>query len=488
MSAILRGARPARDDVASVLRLSSGGHTAVVGSDIRALTQELCGWTTGVVADDNEPFFRRLQLELPLTLHRYASGESFNGWTVPECCHVRRATIHKNGRLVYDAAAHPLGVAMNSQSFHGELSLDELRSKLVTNPKRPDAIMFHCAWQYRPWDSNWAISMPDALARSLTPGQYTVALEIERSQGEMIVAEHVHAGQEETTIVFAAHTCHPGQANDDMAGVALLVRLFQWLSKQRTRYTYKLLLGPEHLGTVFYLRDQHPAQLARIAGGVYCEMPGSAGPLKVASSFLGEQWIDHVLRAAAADIGADHVFVPWREGAGNDETVWEAPGYEVPFAEVSRAESLFDPFPEYHTSDDTAERLDAAQIDAMFNLLRTAIEIIETNVIPTRAFDGLMCLSNPRHNLYFERPDPAMNKQLAADSERWGRFNDHVQRLLDGSCSALDMALKHRLPFAEVRMFLHRCAEKGLVTLQPAMAPRRTQPVRFGPNQQGNVT
>lgn len=472
MSAIVRGARPGREDVAGVLMLA-GPSAAPRGRDIRALTAELCDFPTGVVSDADEPFFERVCGELPLALHRYSTGEEHNGWRVPELCRVRRATIRCGGKLIYDAGLHPLGVAMNSQSFRGELSLDELRKHLVTHPKLPGALVFHCAWQYRPWDSDWALSMPAELARTLTPGRYVVDLEVERVPGEMIVGEHVQEGEHDATFVFAAHTCHPGQANDDMAGVALLVRLFQWLRERSTRYTYKLVLGPEHLGTVFYLRDQSPEGIAKCVGGAYCEMPGSAGPIKLASTFLGDQLIDRALRASATELGAAHECIGWRQGAGNDETVWEAPGIDVPFAEVSRSQSLFDPFPEYHTSADTAARLDAAQLEEMFELFTGAIEILESDVRPLRQFDGLMCLSNPKYDLYFERPDPAIDKVLTADSERWGRFNDYVQRYLDGSMTCLDIALKHGLPFGAVREYLAKFEAKGLAVLRPAVVPVR---------------
>ena len=33
----------------------------------------------------------------------------------------------------------------------------------------------------------------------------------------------------------------------------------------------------------------------------------------------------------------------WREGAGNDETVWESPGFEIPFVELTRC-GTFKPF------------------------------------------------------------------------------------------------------------------------------------------------
>jgi len=135
-----------------------------------------------------------------------------------------------------------------------------LKPHLVTNPSLPDAYVFHCMWQYRPWAADWAMSVPYEIYKTLGPGSYEVELVTEYSPGEMIVAHHEKTGRSDRTIVFHSNSCHPHMANDGFAGTALLIRLFQWLATQDTHYSYRLVIGPEHIGTVFYLRDHPPAQ------------------------------------------------------------------------------------------------------------------------------------------------------------------------------------------------------------------------------------
>jgi aminopeptidase-like protein len=172
--------------------------------------------------------------------------------------------------------------------------------------------------------------------------------------------------------------------------------------------------------------------------------------------------------------------VPWRKGAGNDETVWEAPGYEIPFVEVSRCRETFDPFPEYHSSLDTVDRLDEDQVEEYACLFREAIAILERDAVPRRRFDGLPCLSNPRFDLYVERPDPALPG--AATSAAWGRLQDHLPRHLDGARSLLHLAEQFELPFEDLLEVMQRWRDKGLVDLAPARlkrpAPSRAAPRR----------
>lgn len=430
------------------------------------LTQELCAFATGVVADDNEKLFARVGKELPLRLHHFRSDDSHNGWVVPQNWRVKRAEICRDGKVLFDGTAHTLGVARYSKSFRGTLSWEELKPRLVTRPDLPGSYVFHCMWQYRPWAADWALSVPYHIYQGMGPGRYEIELETEYSPGEMLVAEHDKRGRSDNIIVFHSNSCHPHMANDGFAGTALLIRLFQWLAQKDTYYTYRLVIGPEHVGTVFYLRDLPASELNHIVCGVFEEMPGTMGPIKIASTFLGGHVLDRAFANIVRHYSKRHVLVPWRQGAGNDETVWEAPGYEVPFVEVTRSEELMQPYLEYHTSLDTPALMNINQLDEFLVVLQKVVGVLEGNARVYRTFDGLICLSNPMYDLYMERKDPAIAKDLPEDSEKWGYLLDCILRYFDGSMTILDIAEKHDLPFERVLAYVRRFQEKGLVRLE----------------------
>lgn len=433
------------------------------------LTRDLCKFATGVVADDNARLFERIARELPIEVLRFPSGDTFNGWLVPDNWRVRKALLRRDGKVVFDGTAHTLGVARYSKSFSGSLDWDALKPYLVTNPDLPTAYVFHCMWQYRPWNADWAMSVPYEIYRQLGPGRYEIELETEYSKGEMLLAQHDKPGTSGQIVVLHSNSCHPHMANDGFAGTAVLIRLLQWLQGRETYYTYRLVIGPEHLGTVFYLRDMPRAELDRIVCGVFEEMPGTDGPIKVASTFLGGHVLDRAFANVLRHGSKAHTLVPWRQGAGNDETVWEAPGYEVPFVEATRSEELMAPYREYHTSLDTADLMQVDQLEEFLEVLKKVVDVLENNVTAARTFDGLICLSNPTYDLYMERKDPAVEKNLPADSEKWGYLLDCILRYFDGSMTVLDIAEKHDLPFERVLKYVRRFEEKGLVRL--AFAP-----------------
>jgi aminopeptidase-like protein len=447
------------------------------------LVKELCAFRTGVVARDNAALFERIAQEFdsstPMTLHRWKSGESYNGWLVPKEWSVRKAVLIKNGETVFDGTNHTLGVGYYSKSFSGDLDWAALEPKLVTNPALPDAYMFHCMWQYRPWDADWRLCVPHNLWQKLGPGRYRVELETEYKPGEMLLAQIDKQGDSDQTIVFHSNNCHPHMANDGFAGTVVLIRLMQELAKKRTRFSYRLIVGPEHLGTIFYLRDRTPAEIERIAGCIFEEMPGTGGAIKAATTFRGDSLLDRAFAHVLAQRTPPGIVVPWRKGAGNDETVWEAPGYEVPTVEVTRCEEQFAPYREYHSSLDTPDLMQPAQLAEMLAVLRGVVSIIEDDCKPQRTFDGLICLSNPEYDLYQERPDPAVSKGLASDSEKWGHLLDSLFRYFDGDMTILDIAERHELPFGQVRAYLGKFERKGLIRLSREPLKRHT-PKRLG--------
>src|SRR5262249_40251737 len=144
--------------------------------DFDRLTRDLCIFATGVVADQNQPLFDRLTQELPFDILSFPSGAKHNGWTIPDNWRVERALIRRGSELVFDGTSHTFGVARLSRSFQGRLDWEELKPRLVTNPRLPDAYMFHCMWECRPWSAEWALSMPYRVYETLGPGRYEVDL------------------------------------------------------------------------------------------------------------------------------------------------------------------------------------------------------------------------------------------------------------------------------------------------------------------------
>ena len=64
----------------------------------------------------------------------------------------------------------------------------------------------------------------------------------------MRVLDYEIKGKSKQTIIINAHNCHKFQANDDISGCAVGIKIFEYLKKNRNlNYSYRLLIAPDYL-------------------------------------------------------------------------------------------------------------------------------------------------------------------------------------------------------------------------------------------------
>jgi aminopeptidase-like protein len=173
---------------------------------------------------------------------------------------------------------------------------------------------------------------------------------------------------------------------------------------------------------------------------------------------------------AALDQAARHVLnhrdEDYESGAfrtvyGNDEIVFEGPGYQIPSITLTRY-----PFDFYHTDHDTPDRLSEGRLqeaaDIAFDICRT----MEMDVYLKATSAGVPCLSHPRNDLYVPVWDPSLRSQPGRDAARdWNLLMNCLPRYMDGATSLLDIAERHGLPIGQVYDYAMRWVEKGLAEL-----------------------
>lgn len=410
------------------------------------------------VSPDMDKACEILKKELDFAVNEYASLKEYNGWIVPESWEVLKAEIRKDGEIIYDGKKHPLGVMGYAKSFKGMASLEELKKHLSYRKDMPDAIGYHCDYYYKTWLSNWGFSVPYSLYKKLKEGIYEINLQTSFSKGTMKVLEYSIPGQLKDTILFNAHNCHAAQANDDIAGVVVGVELMKTLSRISNKYSYCLVIAPEHIGTVFYLAGLSHQKIRNFKYGFFLEMLGNNNRLALQRSFLGDTLIDkaciHYL-SHHCDFYSD----AFRKIVGNDETVWEAPGYEIPTVSLSRW-----PYPQYHTSDDNENIILEEKLEDSVKVLMAIIGIFETNCRLKRNYNGLIALSNPKYNLYIKPgTDPSIPDKRTENMIKWNCLMDYLPRYFDENMTILDIAIKHDLPYEKVYAYISKFKEKGLI-------------------------
>jgi aminopeptidase-like protein len=316
---------------------------------------------------------------------------------------------------------------------------------------------------------DWGFCVPFEQYQRWPDGEYEIDLMTEYLPAEMLVGECRIQGESPDTIVFNAHTCHAAQFNDGFAGVALIFELFNWLRDRRPHYSYLAVFGPEHLGTAFYLSSLREEELKRLKLACFIEMIGIEYPLVLQHSFLGDSILDQVARYVLNDTvqksGEGSLKTgEFRTIVGNDETVWEGAGIEIPCISISRCYHDFY-YKEYHTHRDDLERNSLEKLWQAFMAIQRIVRILEEDRLIARKFKGLIALSNPKYGLYIERPDPVLDKRLSDEQLRMGRLQDRLPRFLDGQHSVFQIADRFGVPFEVLKSYLERFVEKGLADI-----------------------
>jgi len=431
-------------------------------SSMLDLINELWFLKREIVSDDFDRALSRLAEELPITIHEYPSGTPVWTWTVPEkwtCDEAYLETL--DGRRLIDYADHPLHVVSYSLPFDGEVSRQELLEHIHVHPRLPDAIPF----VFKYYQRDWGLCATQKLRDSLTEDEYRVVIRSRFEPGALKVGEVLIPGEQEECFVLAAHLCHPAMVNDDLTGVVVGLDVARaLLAGPKPRFTYRLLILPETIGSVAYL-SHNESLIPNMVGGLFLEMLGNDAPLALQQSMQPASPADKALAAALPGVDPHGYIGPYRTIISNDERQFNAPGVRVPMLAISRVEnpaspdSLFMPYPEYHSSADdpsivTQERLESAR-DSVLAL----IQVFERDRYVVNKFKGEVFASG--QGIWIDYTvNPEGHRRLFEIMER-----------CDGARTVSDIALELNLPFQVVWEVVSQFAEKDLIEFSDIPSP-----------------
>ena len=288
---------------------------------------------------------------------------------------------------------------------------------------------------------------------------YFIDLITKTKKSKMKVLEYTLKGKNKETIIINAHNCHPFQANDDISGCAVGIQLFKNLQKIKNRkFTYKLLIAPEILGPLFWLK--------KIGTGKkylkYCILLKSVGNnnnLKLQHSSDKNSQIDLVGLEELKKLNLDYKKGGFREIYGNDEIVFDSPGYRIKTISLTRF-----PFKEYHTDGDTPEKISEKKLQDVLKLLENIVNNFEKQVRFKCNFDGVISLSNKKFNLYKRAEAPGLDKgNYSSNLKKWNILMNNMPNLLNNYFSVKQISKIYKLPENEVLRYCLKWKNKKLL-------------------------
>ena len=426
------------------------------------LINELWFLKRELVSDDYDKALHRLAEEVPMTIHEYPSGTPVWTWTVPEkwTCHEAYLETLAGERLL-DYADHPLHVVSYSLPFEGEVSRDELLQHLHAHPRLPDAIPF----VFKYYQREWGLCAPKTVLDSLTDDAYRVVIRTSFDPGTLKVGEVVIPGELEESIMLVAHLCHPAMVNDDLTGVVVGLDVARTLlDRPNQKYTYRFLILPETIGSVSYLSHNEDL-IPKMIGGLFLEMLGNDAPLALQQSFQSDSQVDKSLATVLLSVDNTGFVGPYRTIISNDERQFNAPGVRVPMLSLSRVEnpaspnSLFEPYPEYHSSADNPEIVTQERLESARDAVLAMLSAFERNQYVVNKFKGEVFASG--QGIWID---------YKVNLEGHRRLFEIMERC-DGERTVADIAAELEIPFQAVWEIVAQFAEKDLVSFSSAAQP-----------------
>ena len=431
------------------------------------LIQETWFLARDLVSDEYDQALVRLAEEVPMTVHEYPSGTPVWTWTVPEKWTCHEAYLETlDGLRIIDRADHPLHVVSYSLPFEGVVGRAELFDHLHVHPEDPDLIPF----VFKYYQRDWGLCLPQSVRDQLDEDEYRVVIRTTFEPGTLKVGEVIVPGELEESFMLAAHLCHPAMVNDDLTGVVVGLDVVRTLlNGPKPRYTYRFLILPETIGSVSYLSHNEDL-IPRMVGGLFLEMLGNDSGLALQQSFMPDSQADKTLIAALRGVGPEGFVGPYRTIINNDERQFNAPGVRVPMLSLSRVErpetveTMYRPYPEYHSSADTPEIVTQERLEAARDAVLAMLAAFDQNAYVVNQFKGEVFASG--HGIWIDyRTNPEGHRNLFQIMER-----------CDGSRTVADIALELGISFQAVWEIVSRFAEKDLVSFSPV--PRPTDPDR----------
>jgi aminopeptidase-like protein len=401
-----------------------------------------------------------------MTIHEYPSGEPCWTWRVPE-----KWTCHEgylealDGRRLIDYVDHPLHVVSYSLPFEGVVSREELLRHLHVHPRLADALPF----VFKYYDRDWGLCATQTLRDSLADESYRVVIRSTFEPGMLKVGEIVLPGASEYSIMLAAHLCHPAMVNDDLTGVVVGLDVIRSLFEKtrsgdfRSRYTYRLLILPETIGSVAYLSHNEDL-IPKMAGGLFLEMLGNDSPHALQGSFQPQSRFDRCLHSAFPTLDPAGYQSAYRTIIDNDERQFNAPGVRVPMLSLSRVEAPKSsgrlPYPTYHSSFDNPSIVTQERLEASRQIVLELIDAWERDQFIVNNFKGEIFCSG--YGIWIDyRTNPQGHRRMFEIMER-----------CDGGRTVSDIAAELDIPFQAVWEIVNLLVEKELVWLNPKVNPK----------------
>lgn len=346
-----------------------------LGLEMHKLCHELFPICRSITGDGFRQSLAILSRDLPnLNIVEVPTGTKCFDWEVPKEWNIKDAyIIDPNGKKICDFGVSNLHVLGYSTPINKAVSLDELQNHLYSLSDQPDAIPYITSY----YKERWGFCITQNERDQLKPGEYKVFIDSELKEGSLTYGELIIPGDIEKEIFISSYLCHPSMANNELSGPVVTTFLAKYLASLTARkYTYRIIIIPETIGSITYLSRNYKEMKSNIIAGFNVTCIGDERAYSYLPSRFGNTLSDQVAKHVLKHSQPDFITYSFLD-RGSDERQYCSPGIDLPVCSIMRTK--YGCYSEYHTSLDNLELVTPAGLLGGYNVLKKSIECLELN-------------------------------------------------------------------------------------------------------------
>lgn len=423
-----------------------------LNSDVQDLLKSISQTRRLINSPGMDESFKQVNeyLEDNLIVHEYKPGEKAGDWIVPPSWELEFAQIIQDKKIISSSKDSFLIAAAYSKETREILTKKELASHMRYHPTILDSFFLEhrYAYDYNLQLKDWGITLPKVIWDKLkddTPITVEIKPIIDYSRSMKVGEVHIE-GEIEETICFTAHIDE--LCNDNLSSCVVLINLFKNIinSNFKSRYSYKLLLIPETIGTFFYI-DRNKDSLKKMKNMINLETVGSGEKWILKQSLKRSTYLDKIGELCATQTFNSYEKVDFFDGYGNEERIFEYPTINIPSICLQRY-----PYKYYHSSEDKPDKIEFDLLSESFEFCQRIIETLEDDYIPVYAEVIPPWLTY--HGLYIDSID---------ESNNFSKYMNDLQFKIDGKTPLTSLANELEIDFVLLHAYLEKFHKKNII-------------------------